>query len=80
DLSSGATPVSTYMEKGFAFVEMLADKGYLDVDRTLSTAPNNDVEPFLAQEGAFVCGLVGRPGLADAEFATAGTAMPVLDE
>lgn len=80
DLSSGATPVSTYMEEGFAFVEMLADKGYLDVDRTLSTAPNNDVEPFLAQEGAFVCGLVGRPGLADAEFATAGTAMPVLDE
>ena len=80
DLSSGATPVSTYMERGFAFVEQLVDEGYLDPDQALATTPREgDLEAFMAGEGAFVCSSLTGSIFDQADFEVVATAIPVLE-
>ena len=73
-LADGTTPVSTYMEKGFTFVEMLIEKGYMDAEFALNTAPqSDDLSEFLAGNGAFICtNLENFPSEADFEVVMTG--------
>ena len=51
ELSEGTTPVSEYMRKGFDFLQMMIDKGYMDPEKALDTIPSSDGEKeFFAQE------------------------------
>ena len=34
ELSEGTTPVSEYMRKGFDFLQMMIDKGYMDPEKS----------------------------------------------
>ena len=59
DLSEGITPVSTYMENGFSFVEEMIKNGYLDPEQALNTLPSSEEETrFFADENcAFISAL-----------------------
>ena len=59
ELSEGTTPVSEYMRKGFDFLQMMIDKGYMDPEKALDTIPSSDGEKeFFAQENcAFICAI-----------------------
>lgn len=77
DLASGKTPVSTYMQDGFAFIEMMIQKGYLDPVQALDTAPGTaDLEGFLAGKGAFFCGTLKYIKTPDFEIAMTGIPTP----
>lgn len=77
ELGSGTTPVSTYMAEGFAFIEMMIDKGYMDPEYALNTAPMDiELADFLAGKGAFICG--SPRNMDDAGFEVAITGVPLL--
>lgn len=80
-VSNGTVPVSQYIEKGFDFLEMMIDKGYLDPERALSTKPSREDERnFFAEENcAFICGLYRRKAFEGYPFEVAMTALPVLE-
>ena len=79
-LSTGETPVSKYMEKGFELIELMRDKGYIDVDFSLNSFPKNtDRAAFLAGEGAFYCDSLGAD-LSGAVFPVIMTGIPVLEK
>lgn len=79
DLSSGKTPVSEYMTKGFQFVEMMIKKGYMDPEYALDTMPQEgDVEDFLAGKGAFICAPMDTK-LESPDFEIMLTGIPILE-
>lgn len=79
DLAQGKTPVSQYMAEGFAFIELMVDRGYLDPEYALNTAPmTTEREDFLAGKGACMCGLLQPMDGVDFELALTG--IPVLEE
>ncbi|MCQ5128674.1 extracellular solute-binding protein [Butyricicoccus faecihominis] len=80
-VSNGATPVSTYMEKGFAFLQMLIDKGYMDPERALDTLPSREEErEFFAERNcAFICALYRGKAFRGYPFEIQMTPLPVLE-
>lgn len=80
-LSSGTTPVSTYIEKGFAFLQMLIDKGYMDPGRALDTLPSREEERAFFAEGncAFICAIYRGKAFKDYPFEIQMTPLPVLE-
>ncbi len=80
-MSNGTTPVGTYMEKGFAFLQMLIDKGYMDPERALDTLPSREEErAFFAEENcAFICALYRGKAFKDYPFEIQMTPLPVLE-
>lgn len=80
-VSNGTVPASEYMEKGFAFLQMMIDKGYMDPERALDTMPSREDEKNFFAEGncAFICALYRKKAFADYPFEIAMTALPVLE-
>lgn len=55
-LDSGETPVSDYLRKGFEFLSLMIEKGYLDPQQALESTPSvEDIEMLMAGECAFIC-------------------------
>ena len=82
-LSSGETAVSSYMRAGFAFLQTMIDKGYLDVDQALNTLPGSEEESSLFADGncAFISSLCRSKAFLDSyHFEMEMTALPVLDD
>lgn len=79
-LASGETTISTYMKRGFEFVETMVKLGYIDPEASLNSVPSKDDSArFIAGEGAFMCtGLGSQP--AETPFKTAMTGIPVLEK
>lgn len=83
DLSSGKTPVSTYMRDGFAFLQEMIDRGYLDTEQALATLPSSDEEAAFFADGncAFISALCRAKAFTyDYPFEVAMTALPVLED
>lgn len=82
DLNSGAVPISTYMQRGFAFVDQLVDLGYLDPQQALNTIPGEERDLFFNGACAFFCvGLSDAPkNAADIGFEVKMTGLPVLPD
>ncbi len=79
DLSSGTTPVSTYMAKGFAFIEMMIENGYMNPEQALNSAPGHeDVADFLAGKGAFLCSNI-EANIKSPDFEIDMTGIPVSE-
>lgn len=78
-LADGSTPVSEYMADGFAFIEMMIQKGYFDPQKALEITPRDgDIAGFRAGECAFICcTLQPMDGL---EFEWTLTGVPVLED
>ncbi|WP_455617346.1 ABC transporter substrate-binding protein [Eisenbergiella sp.] len=80
-LADGETPISTYMEDGFRFLQTMIDKEYIDVERTLATLPDSDEEiAFFAEEKcAFISSICRTKAFShDYPFHVEMTALPVL--
>lgn len=83
ELADGATPVSTYMRDGFTFLKTMADRGYLDVERTLATLPGTEEETtFFAEENcAFISSICRSKAFSNGyPFQVEMTALPVMEE
>lgn len=80
ELSSGETQVSTYMTKGFEFIEMMVENGYMDPQYALNTAPREgDVRDFLEGKGAFICAPM-ETNVQSQDFEIAVTGIPISEE
>lgn len=81
-LSDGTTPVSTYMEKGFAFIEEMINKGYMDPEQALNTLPLTEEETqFFAEENcAFITALYRARTFEGYSFQVEMTPLPILDD
>lgn len=80
ELASGKTPVSTYMTKGFAFMEMMIANGYIDPAYALQTTPReDDVQDFLMGKGAFICASM-ETNVKSPDFEIALTGIPVFED
>lgn len=79
-LNSGDTPVSSYVRKGFEFLAMMIEKGYIDPQQALKTTPREeDIELFREGECAFICLGLGDCGtMQDLPFEVKATGLPVL--
>lgn len=82
ELSDGTTPVSTYMEKGFRFLETMIEKGYLDTEQALNMVPLSDEEKAFFAEGkcAFYCSLYRKKTFEDYPFEIQMSALPILED
>lgn len=78
DLASGKTPVSKYMEKGFAFLQMLKEKGYIDPTYALKTTPDDAIKDFKKGKGVCISASVNYD-MGDTPFAYEMTGANVLD-
>lgn len=81
-LNSGEVPVSDYIRSGFSFLSQMMERGYMDPQQALETAPgSHEVELFLAQECAFICTGIGAVAdLEDTPFQLKLTGIPALAE
>ena len=81
ELSEGTTPVSEYMRKGFDFLQMMIDKGYMDPEKALDTIPSSDGEKeFFAQENcAFICAIYRGKTFEGYPFEIEMTPLPLLE-
>lgn len=81
DLSEGATPVSEYMRKGFDFLQMMIDRGYMDPEKALDTTPSRDEEKeFFAQGNcAFICAIYRGKTFEGYPFEIEMTPLPLLE-
>lgn len=81
DLSEGITPVSTYMENGFSFVEEMIKNGYLDPEQALNTLPSSEEETrFFADENcAFISALYRAQTFKDYPFPIEMTPLPIVE-
>lgn len=82
ELSEGTTPVSEYMRKGFDFLQMMIDKGYMDPEKALDTIPSSDGEKeFFAQENcAFICAIYRGKTFEGYPFEIEMTPLPLLEK
>lgn len=82
NLSDGVTSVSTYMEKGFEFLETMIDKGYMDAEQALNMLPMSDEEKAFFAEGkcAFYCALYREKTFEGYPFEVQMSALPVLED
>lgn len=78
-LNSGE-PLSSYMIKGFEFLQWMIDEGYLDAEKAMNTTPRtDDLQMLKNEECAFIC-----VGLSDIytntlDFNWEHTGLPVLE-
>lgn len=79
-LNSGKVLISEYMCKGYAFLDMMIEKGYLDPDQAMSAVPRtDDLSLFFSGGCAFVCtGLGDFYEAPEQSFRTEMTGLPVL--
>lgn len=85
DLADGTTPISTYLRKGFEFIRLMFDKGYMDCEMAVRTDPRSEDErlPFLNGEAACVCSMMSLKYYCDpAEtgFQVKMTGWPLLED
>lgn len=80
-LSDGTVAVSEYMEKGFDFLQMMIDKGYMEPERALDTLPKSEKEKefFTSGNCAFICAIYSGKALEGYPFEIAMTPLPVLE-
>lgn len=81
ELAGGETPISTYMEDGFLFLQTMIENGYLDAEQTLATLPNTEEEcSFFAGENcAFISSICRAKAFShNYPFEVEMTALPVL--
>lgn len=80
-LSNGTVAISEYMEKGFDFLQMMIDKGYMDPDKALDTVPKREEERAFFANGncAFICAIYSGKALEGYPFEIAMTPLPVLE-
>ena len=73
--------ISEYMEKGFDFLQMMIDKGYMNPDRALETLPKKEEEKSFFANGncAFICAIYSGKALEGYPFEIAMTPLPVLE-
>lgn len=55
DLATGKTKISDYMKKGFEFVQLLIDKGYIDVNDAKHRNAKDAGTDFINGKGACLC-------------------------
>lgn len=81
-LNSGETPVSAYLEKGYALLVQMMERGYMDPEQALAATPHvEDIELFLSGGCAFICtGLGKTESIVDKPFRMEMTGLPVLAE
>lgn len=85
DLANGTTPISTYMRKGFEFIQLMCDKGYFNPSEALATAPSSEEEiaQFVNGQVACVCSVMDTQAFYDKErtgFVTHMTGWPLLED
>ena len=79
-LSDGSIPVSTYMLKGFEFLEMMREEKFLDTEQSLATSRKAEtMREFFAEKGAFMCMYISDE-LEAAPFEMKLTGIPVLKD
>lgn len=81
-LNSGETAISSYVYKGFDFLTMMIEKGYMDPRQAIETTPHQeDVELFLAGKCAFICtGLNNFHNVEEHPFLMELTGLPILPD
>lgn len=80
DLSSGKTPVSTYMRDGFTFLQEMIDAGYMDPDQALNTKPGEEIQLFSDGKCAFISSICRAKAFRqNYPFEIEMTALPVLE-
>ncbi|WNX84839.1 ABC transporter substrate-binding protein [Agathobaculum sp. NTUH-O15-33] len=80
-LSDGTVSISEYMEKGFSFLQMLIDNGYMDPEAALGTLPSSKEEKAFFQEEncAFICAIYRGQTFEDYPFEIEMTPLPILE-
>ncbi|RGZ01765.1 ABC transporter substrate-binding protein [Clostridium sp. AM58-1XD] len=80
-LSDGTAAVSDYIEKGFAFLQMMIDRGYIEPERALATLPSREEEKEFFIEGncAFICAIYRGASFEGYPFRIEMTPLPVLE-
>lgn len=84
ELADGSVPVSTYARRGFEFIKLMCDKGYLNPQDSLEIVPNSEEEsaPFHAGDVACVCSIMSTEQYCDPEntgFKVKMTGWPLLE-
>lgn len=79
-LNSSDVPISSYLRKGFNFLSLMIEKGYLDPQQALESTPRQeDVKLFLDGKCAFICaGLGDLNNITEKTFQIQMTGLPVL--
>lgn len=80
-LADGSAAISGYIGKGFDFLQMLIDRGYMDPGKALATLPSSDEEKAFFREGncAFICAIYRGATFEGYPFRIAMTPLPVLE-
>lgn len=78
ELNSGAVPISSYLRKGYTFLELLIGEGYLDPQQAMDTVPGDEWELLESGACGFIC--TGLGGTKDRPVQVAMTGLPVLPE
>lgn len=81
-LSDGSAAVSQYIEKGFAFLQMMIDQGYMEPEQALGTVPSSKEEKEFFKEGncAFICSLYRGQAFEGYPFQIEMTPLPVMED
>lgn len=82
-LNSGETSISSYMLDGFAFLELMIEKGYLDPQQAMASTPRiEDVQLFQDGRCAFTCIALGDSMLKEGitEYQVEFTGFPLLED
>lgn len=83
ELNNGKVSVSTYLRRGYEFLNQMIEKGYLDPNQAMSTIPGDEVKAFQSGKYAFICTGIGNTVFREAEsidFKLEMTGFPVLPE
>lgn len=79
-LNNGA-PISNYMLKGYEFLAMMMERGYIDPEQAINTTPREgDYDMFLRGECAFICSTLGEFREKDVSFEWRQTGLPLLED
>lgn len=80
-LSDGTVAVSEYIGKGFDFLQMMIDKGYMDPEMALDTLPSGEEEKNYFAEGncAFISAIYRGKTFEGYPFEIEMTPLPVVD-
>lgn len=83
-LADGTTPASVYARKGFAFIALMRDKGYINAQEAVQTAPlgPKEIARFRNGEAACVCSTMSTLYYCDVQktgFEVKMTGWPLLE-
>lgn len=81
-LNQGEVSISTYVKDGYLLLSEMMKKGYFDPQQALDTAPESELDAFLAGEYAFISSGLGMIAKIpeDAPFAYEITGLPLLED